>query len=286
MIRTVHLQKALHGGVAPLALAVVAGMWAVAAYRKRAGSAADGMTGKAELATLVSPEQEQRRQVVGDQAKQEQCRQVVGDQVFTSDMMVVKVCSMGDEGTFEVTVRRDALVCDLVDAISGALGIANARRAVCVFVAGNEDPLVDTQSVMACMADAEVSELFVLLRDCNDRRVLEDIHHDNDGRNWPNGQSETWLSDTPIEEWQGVTVDESGNVLGLDFQFNTKLAELPASLGDLSCLAILFLKRCSTLQGLPESVGNLYALQELCLSGCSSLQSKHHAWIKLTRRFS
>jgi hypothetical protein len=272
MIRTVHLQKALHGGVAPLALAVVAGMWAVAAYRKRAGSAADGMTGEAELTTLVSPEQ--------------QYRQVVGDQVVTSDMMVVKVCSMGDEGTFEVTVRRDALVCDLVDAISGALGIANARRAVCVFVAGNEDPLVDTQSVMACMADAEVSELFVLLRDCNDRRVLEDIHHDNDGKNWPNGQSETWLSDTPIEEWQGVTVDESGNVLGLDFQFNTKLAELPASLGDLSCLAILFLKRCSTLQGLPESVGNLYALQELCLSGCSSLQSKHHAWIKLTRRFS
>ena len=93
------------------------------------------------------------------------------------DTLVVTVCSMGADGTFEVTVKRDALVDDLVDAIAESRGIVNARRLVAVHVAGEAEPLAGTQSVAGRMAEAGVGELFMLLRACDDRRVLEEIYN-------------------------------------------------------------------------------------------------------------
>ena len=91
---------------------------------------------------------------------------------------------MGADGTFEVTVKRDALVDDLVDAMAGSRGIANARRLVAVHVAGEAEPLAGTQSVAGRMAEAGVSELFMLLGTCDDRQVLEDSYNRGGGANW------------------------------------------------------------------------------------------------------
>ena len=85
----------------------------------------------------------------------------------TAGTLAVTIRSMGADGTFEVMLKRDALVDDLVVAIGESRGIANARQAVAVFVAGDEDPLSGTQPVAARMADAGASELFMLLRECN-----------------------------------------------------------------------------------------------------------------------
>ncbi len=91
---------------------------------------------------------------------------------------------MGADGTFEVTVKRDALVDDLVDAIAESRGVANARRLVAVHVAGEAEPLAGTQSVAGRMAEAGVSELFMLLGTCDDRQVLEDSYNRGGGANW------------------------------------------------------------------------------------------------------
>ena len=135
-----------------------------------------------------------------------------GDEEHT---LVVTVSSMVD-GTFEVTVKRDALVDDLVDAIAESRGIANARRLVAVHVAGEAEPLAGTQSVAGRMAEAGVSELFMLLRACDDRRVLEEIYNRGGGDNWDRERCAGWMTDAPLSEWEGVTADADGNVTALE----------------------------------------------------------------------
>jgi hypothetical protein len=131
------------------------------------------------------------------------------------DTLAATVCSMAD-GTFEVTVRRDALVDDLVDAIAESRGIANARRLVAVHVAGEAEPLAGTQSVAGRMADAGVSELFMLLRACDDRGALEEIYNRGGGENWDRECCAGWMTDAPLSEWEGVTADADGNATALE----------------------------------------------------------------------
>ena len=142
--------------------------------------------------------------------------QLAGDDEDT--LVVVTVCSMAD-GTLEVTVKRDALVDDLVDAIAQSRGITNPRRIVVIHVAGEAEPLADTQSVAARMADAgvSVSELFMLLRASDDRRVLEEIYnYCGGGANWDPDGCAGWMTvDAPLSEWYGVTADADDNVTAL-----------------------------------------------------------------------
>jgi Leucine-rich repeat (LRR) protein len=182
-------------------------------------------------------------------------------------MLAVTMCCM--DGTFEVTVKRNALIDELTNTIAESRGIANASRAVALFVAGEEEPLAGTQSVADRMTDAGANELFMLLRDCNDKKVLEDIYNDNDGANWE--ELENWMTDAPISEWDGVTADTDGNVTELDLSHNYNITTLPGSIGKLLRLRKLDLTYCSELGELPESLGELAGLQNLVLQGCSAL---------------
>jgi len=185
-----------------------------------------------------------------------------------ADMMSVTVCCM--DGTFEVTVKHNALIYELTDTVAESRGIANASRAVALFVAGEEEPLAGTQSVAGRMTDAGANELFMLLRDCNDRKVLEEIYHANDGANWE--EHENWMTDTPaVGEWDGVTADADGNVTELDLSHNCNVTTLPDSIGRLLRLHKLDLTYCSELGELPESLGELTGLQNLVLQGCAAL---------------
>jgi hypothetical protein len=169
-----------------------------------------------------APNPDPQRQLAADQAGPVQ-RSDKGDNEGgggpagdEEDTLVVTVCSMGADGTFEVTVKRDALVDDLVDAIAESRGIANARRLVAVHVAGEAEPLAGTQSVAGRMADAGVSELFMLLRACDDRRVLEEIYNRGGGEDWDRERCTGWMTDAPLSEWEGVTADADGNVTALE----------------------------------------------------------------------
>jgi hypothetical protein len=184
-----------------------------------------------------------------------------------ADTLAVTVCCM--DGTFEVTVKRNAVIYELTNAIAESRGIGNASRTVALFVAGEEEPLAGTQSVAGCMTDAGANELFMLLRDCNDRKVLEEIYNDNDGANWE--EHENWMTDAPINEWDGVTADADGNVTELDLSHNCNVTTLPDSIGRLLRLQNLDLTYCSELGELPESLGELTGLQNLVLQGCTAL---------------
>ncbi|XP_034675157.1 disease resistance protein RPV1-like [Vitis riparia] len=54
---------------------------------------------------------------------------------------------------------------------------------------------------------------------------------------------------------------------------STAIEELPSSIGHLTGLVLLDLKRCKNLKSLPESICKLESLEDLFLSGCSKLEN-------------
>ena len=137
--------------------------------------------------------------------------------------------------------------------------------------------------------DIEDSDLDdVGLQFCSDRDVLVALYEAADGDNWL--ENRNWLSNRPIGEWYGVTVDDGGRVIGLYLSENelsgtippelgylTKLEELdlsknqlrrtiPPELGNLSRLTLLFLYSNQLSGSIPEELSNSSKLEQLVLS--------------------
>ena len=99
--------------------------------------------------------------------------------------------------------------------------------------------------------------------DSMDREALVALYNATDGANWTNNAN--WLSDAPIGEWYGVTVDSNGRVIGLNL-YNTGLrGEVPPELGGLTALQALSLENNRLSGEIPQELGNLTALQALNL---------------------
>ena len=60
-----------------------------------------------------------------------------------------------------------------------------------------------------------------------DRDILIDLYHGTDGPNWTNRAG--WLTDAPLSEWHGVTVDGDIRVTGLNLSNNRLSGPLPAA---------------------------------------------------------
>ena len=111
----------------------------------------------------------------------------------------------------------------------------------------------------------------VSCREASEREILTNLYIATDGRNWDVFDPITyqnWLSDSPLGEWEGVTTDDHGRVIGLDLGgLGTLLrGEIPAELGDLINLEELDLSAGSLEGAIPSEIGNLVNLQVLNLS--------------------
>ena len=99
--------------------------------------------------------------------------------------------------------------------------------------------------------------------DPGDRRALVALYNATDGENWKHSIS--WLSDAPIGEWYGVTVDTGGKVVALDLSYNNLNGKIPSELGSLSHLVTLELSRNRLAGEIPREMGNLSTLFKLSL---------------------
>jgi len=101
--------------------------------------------------------------------------------------------------------------------------------------------LTTSLSLMACGASPET-----------DREALVALYHATDGPNWL--RNDNWLTDAPLDEWDGVTTNDDGRVIGLDLGANELSGPIPPELGNLDKLAVLDLAAEATVTTLRGKV--------------------------------
>ena len=97
-----------------------------------------------------------------------------------------------------------------------------------------------------------------------DREVLVRLYNETNGTGWTN--NENWMSDQPLDRWQGITTNSAGNVEQLQLSTSGVSGEIPAALGDLADLKGLFLSINGLSGEIPSSLGRLSRLEYLDLS--------------------
>ena len=98
-----------------------------------------------------------------------------------------------------------------------------------------------------------------------DKAALVALYNATDGPNWE--KSGNWLSDEPLSEWHGITVDFTGRVTELELDANNLRGMLPAELGNLSKLTNLNLRSNQLSGEIPPELGKLSKLRTLRLYG-------------------
>lgn len=98
-----------------------------------------------------------------------------------------------------------------------------------------------------------------------DRAALVALYNATGGPNWE--YNTNWMSDKPLEEWLGVTMDHTGRVTELRINRNNLSGQIPTELGNLNNLKVLTLTENRLTGTIPAQLGNLQNLKDLYLWG-------------------
>ena len=94
--------------------------------------------------------------------------------------------------------------------------------------------------------------------------MLVALYNATGGPNWTNNSN--WLSNQPLSEWFGVTVDTTDRVEHLNLSSNNLRGTLPTGLAQLSNLKSLNLNNNRLRGGVPSELGSLTHLEDLDLA--------------------
>ena len=97
-----------------------------------------------------------------------------------------------------------------------------------------------------------------------DRDVLEAFYEATGGAGWTN--SDNWVTDAPLGEWHGISVDEDGRVTRVDIDDNNLHGFIPPELGSLAKLNVLLLRWNDLAGPIPVQLGELSNLNTLWLN--------------------
>ncbi len=109
-----------------------------------------------------------------------------------------------------------------------------------------------------------------------DREALVALYEATDRFGW--GDDDNWLSDAPLSEWSGVTINARGRVVSLFLYENRLSGEIPAELGNLSSLEYLYLFETQLSGEIPAEFGSLSSLKQLYLYR-NQLSGEIPAWL-------
>lgn len=97
-----------------------------------------------------------------------------------------------------------------------------------------------------------------------EKEALIALYNSLGGEQWTN--KENWCSEEPVGNWEGVTMDESGFVVGIDLASNNLQGAMPDAIGDFSKLTTLDLSGNSISGTLPDGICRLTSLENLNLA--------------------
>jgi glucose/arabinose dehydrogenase/Leucine-rich repeat (LRR) protein len=113
------------------------------------------------------------------------------------------------------------------------------------------------------LASSPVTVTAPLRESPSEAAVLAALYHSTNGPNWTDNTN--WLSDAPVGQWHGVTVDD-GRVTGLELVNNGLSGPIPPELGDLANLTDLRLQQNKLTGPIPPELGDLANLTDLRLA--------------------
>ena len=97
-----------------------------------------------------------------------------------------------------------------------------------------------------------------------DRAALTAFYHATNGDNWTN--NDNWLTDAPLGEWYGVTMNGDGRVTELRLDLNQLTGNIPSEIVNLTRLEHLRLDLNGLKGTIPSTLGSLTNLTSLYLS--------------------
>ena len=97
-----------------------------------------------------------------------------------------------------------------------------------------------------------------------DRDTLIALYHATGGDDW--WHNTHWLSERPLGDWHGVTMDNNGRVTALDLSDNGLTGPVPGTLVNLTRLVSLDLGRNGLTGNIPAVLGELAGLEQLYLN--------------------
>ena len=92
-----------------------------------------------------------------------------------------------------------------------------------------------------------------------ERIALTALYQATGGQEWK--INDGWLGDGALDKWLRVTTDENGHVTDLDLSANQLSGEIPAELGNLSRLELLYISDNNLTGALPQSLTGLSGLE-------------------------
>ena len=98
-----------------------------------------------------------------------------------------------------------------------------------------------------------------------ERDALIAFYNATGGDNWTN--NENWCTESPVEDWYGITVDEDGLVYSIFMWNNNLVGEIPDDIKYLQQMRSLTLA-FSDFTKIPNAIGEMPNMRELALQGC------------------
>ncbi len=114
-----------------------------------------------------------------------------------------------------------------------------------------------------------------------ERTALTTLFDATGGEDW--NTSDGWLGDSPLDQWQRVITDEDGKVTDLDLGSNQLSGEIPAELGNLARLKLLYLSDNELTGTLPRGLTRLSGLESFRFHNnaglCAPIDEEFQTWL-------
>ena len=169
--------------------------------------------------------------------------------------------SLGDTVRLAAEVR-DANGVSITDA--GVAWSSSAERVAVVDREGVVRAIAAGETVITAESEDVSGRARITVVEPSDRGALVSLYRSAGGANW--SERRNWLTQAPLGEWHGVTVDQAGRVIRLELAENNLAGPIPPQIAQLTQLRRLELEN-NTLDGrIPPGIGRLTLLNYLDLA--------------------